>query len=155
MSTHLDTRYGRLLSKMRLPRSGGAELARALSSAPVVDVAEGDIVLREGDPGDALVVVLEGRVDVIVRDHNQALVPVAQLQGPLLLGVTGAVDGGARMATCVMSRPGKVARMPRGVFLQRIRENDHGAELLRDLMLATMHRQLQQGSARLREVMRT
>lgn len=142
----------RLLRDVRLPSDGAKALAELLSAADVLAVESGGVVIREGDPGDALLVIVSGRVRVTVTDPAGQSQEVAWLRGPILLGHIGAVDAAPRTATCSMPQGGTALRMPRGVLLDRLERPGRGPEVLRDLLLAGMFRQLTEANQSLREL---
>ena len=53
---------------------------------------DGDALIRQGDPGDAVYVVLDGTVDVIVGSNTQA---VRRLDPPVLIGEIATLEGGS------------------------------------------------------------
>lgn len=76
------------------------------------DVSPGDIVLRHGEPGDEIVLVLTGRVKLVVvgRDDREVLLA---LRGPGdLLGELAAIDHGPRTATVIALEQGTVGYLP-------------------------------------------
>lgn len=98
-----------------------ASLFTALSSeelypvgeiATAVSHAEGDVVVREGDPGDALYVVESGTFSV-VRDGK----PVGRIEGRgAVFGEMALLDGAPRAANVVASSNARVLRIPRAEF---------------------------------------
>jgi|GEM_PF-4524870 len=144
---------GRLLRSVRVPRDRAEPLARFWAPAERIDLPAGATLLREGDRGDALLFVLSGTIAVSIRDHNGTPIHVAQLRTPMIIGTTGAVDGQARMATCTLATPGTVLRMRRGVFVDTARRATPEAEVVRELLLLTMHKQLIGANQRLRRTL--
>jgi len=130
-------------------RERAPDFARFWSRAERIDVPSGTVLLHEGSPGDALLFVYEGSVEVRIHSDGGSLT-VARLPAPVLLGVTGAVDGELRTSTCIAETPTSALRMRRGVFLDAARQATPEAELVRELLLITMHRQLLAATARLR-----
>ena len=89
----------------RLPMLRPVSIFRGLPKSTLFEVARksvevthspGDTVVRQGDPGDALCIVVEGRVEVL-RD-GQA---VAQLTAGDYFGELSLIDGEPRSATVV------------------------------------------------------
>src|SRR5690349_23077177 len=58
-------------------------------------------VIREGDGGDFMVVVIEGRVEVCKRDRWNTLQLIAAVDAGKTLGEMSMIDGEPRFATCV------------------------------------------------------
>ncbi|EYF07549.1 cyclic nucleotide-binding domain-containing protein [Chondromyces apiculatus] len=82
-----------------------AEIAEALEYEP------GEEVVREGDPGDALFVVVEGDFKVM-----RAGVAVRELHRGSVFGEVALLDGAPRAATVTAETEGKVLRIPRAEF---------------------------------------
>ncbi|MDH4095873.1 MAG: cyclic nucleotide-binding domain-containing protein, partial [Betaproteobacteria bacterium] len=61
---------------------------------------EGVEVIREGDGGDFMVMVIEGRVEVSKRDRWNTPQPIATVEPGRILGEMSMIDGAARFATC-------------------------------------------------------
>lgn len=79
------------------------------------EVAEGEVVIREGQPSDGLYVVLEGAVDVVKATDGQA-VAVGQLREGDLFGEMSCLRKAPASATVVVRRPGTLLRLPRKDF---------------------------------------
>lgn len=69
-------------------------------------VEAGECLFREGQRGDALAVVVAGRVEILKDDGNGRLLPVASLTTGKALGEMALVDGEPRSATAVMAETG-------------------------------------------------
>lgn len=151
MSVDLRRACSRLLRSVRLPRDRADDLMRFWAPAESTLLPAGSVLLRAGDRGDSLLFVVDATISVSIPDDDGGSIEVARLRPPLLLGTTGAVDGDARMATCTLAEPGTVLRMRRGVFLDAARQATPEAELIRELLLLTMHRQLVGANERLRQ----
>jgi CRP-like cAMP-binding protein len=79
------------------------------------EVADGEVVIREGTPSDGLYVVLEGSVDVVKRTDGGELV-VAQLREGDLFGEMSCLRKAPASASVVVRRPGTLLRLPRREF---------------------------------------
>jgi CRP-like cAMP-binding protein len=79
------------------------------------EVAEDEVVIREGSPSDGLYVVLEGAVDVVKRKDGQDLV-VGHLREGDLFGEMSCLRKAPASATIVVRRPGTLLRLPRRDF---------------------------------------
>ena len=101
-----------------LPPPALAELARA--SRPRRYPA-GQVLWSEGDPGDALLVLEEGRVRVsrFAADGREAVLAVCE--APSALGELALLDGEPRDATVVAQGPVAVRLVPRPAFLALLR----------------------------------
>ncbi|MDX1376666.1 MAG: cyclic nucleotide-binding domain-containing protein [Burkholderiales bacterium] len=119
----------------------------------VYRVPPGREIIREGDGGDFMVMVIEGRVEVHKRDRwNQTRV-IAEVGPGRTLGEMSMIDGEPRFATCVAIEPVVVAVMRRESLARIIVEQPLlGAKVLMELVLMLSQR-LRATSARLVQVL--
>jgi hypothetical protein len=116
--------------------AGESELERLLSagimrSRPAIQhLAEGDTLLRQGDEGDALVLVLDGVVRVEVAGRGV----VGELGPGAVVGERALLEGGGRTATLVAATPLRVAiadaRTVDTTRLRALAEGHHREDLL-------------------------
>jgi signal transduction histidine kinase len=89
-----------------------AELARVADVATETELQPGDVLMAEGDPGDALYLVLEGQLTVTKRSESgeRALATVGRgaIQGEIAV-----LGGGVRRATVRALTPARVLRVGR------------------------------------------
>ena len=112
----------------------------ALTSS--VEYDAGDTVIREGEPGEAFFVTVEGQAKVVVRGKTvHRLIPGDHF------GEISLLDGGTRSATVVAETPLSVLRLNRAPFLKMVRED---ADLARALLasLARMVRRVDRSLGR-------
>ena len=89
----------------------GEELYPVAEIASASGFAPGDVVVKEGDPGDALFVVASGAFEIQKAGKRlRALGPGA------VFGEMALLDGAPRAATIVASEEGQVLRIPRAEF---------------------------------------
>ena len=153
MNAELLKACEKILRPIRMPRELAPALARFWSRAPAIEVLGGTVLLREGDPGDSLLFVMNGSVKVTVKSAEGKTIDVATLRSPMLLGVTGVVDGKKRTSTCTVDEVATVLRMRRPVFMGAARQPTPEGEAIRQLLLITMHRQLLRATDQLRDVL--
>jgi CRP-like cAMP-binding protein len=79
------------------------------------EVAEGDVVIREGTPSDGLYVVLEGAVEVVKRRDGEDLV-IGRLREGDLFGEMSCLRKAPASASVVVRRGGTLLRLPRRDF---------------------------------------
>lgn len=65
----------------------------------------GSVLIQEGEPGDSLLVILTGSVDVLKLSAGGESVRIAKLGPGQTLGEMSLVDGQPRFATCIADEP--------------------------------------------------
>jgi CRP/FNR family cyclic AMP-dependent transcriptional regulator len=85
-------------------------------------VAPGKVLFREGDVGDFLCVILEGRVRIVKRDSHDKEKEIAAHGPGKTLGEMAVVDGERRSATCIAAEPTAIAILTRACFDALTRE---------------------------------
>lgn len=91
-------------------------LAALLGDAQPVRIAVGDILYRQGEPGDCLHVVLSGRLQVRVRDSDGHERIVAYPQPGDVVGEIALLSGAGRAATITAVRDTTLAAIPRAAI---------------------------------------
>ena|SRR6185503_435291 len=98
-------------------------------------------MIREGEGGDLMMLVIEGRVDVNKRDRWNTPQLIAQVEPGRTLGEMSMIDGEPRFATCVAREPTLVAVLDRENLARIIVEQPLlGAKLLMELVLMLSQR---------------
>lgn len=98
-------------------------------------------VIREGDGGDFMVMVLEGRIDVNKRDRWNTPQGLAVVEAGRTLGEMSMIDGEARFATCVAADAALLAVLSRESLARIIVEQPLlGAKILMELVLMLSQR---------------
>jgi len=144
----------RLLRMEGLPLEGIDPLARLLRTAHPLQLRAGAVLVNEGEEARDLLFVVRGSIQVHVKDASGQRSDLTILRAPFLLGHIAIIDAGKRSATCEMATDGLVLALPRTRVQALVTSTDRGAEVLRDLMLSGMFRQLDQATERLRVFLR-
>jgi len=76
----------------------------------------GDTLFNEGDPGDAMGLLLSGQIEVRKNDTEGVTQAVAHITAGRTFGEMAAIDGEKRSATCVATEPCVLALLPRAQF---------------------------------------
>lgn len=98
-------------------------------------------IIREGDGGDFMVMLLEGRVEVRKRDRWNEMQVIAEVEAGRTLGEMSMIDGAPRFATCVAIEPALVAVLYRQSLARIIVEQPMlGAKILMELVLMLSQR---------------
>jgi signal transduction histidine kinase/RimJ/RimL family protein N-acetyltransferase len=91
---------------------GPRELARVRAVATEVSLAPGEILIAEGDPGDALFVLLEGNL-AISRRAGSGEVSLTTVGPGAVQGEIAVLEGGLRRATVRAATPARLVRIGR------------------------------------------
>jgi CRP-like cAMP-binding protein len=98
-------------------------------------------IIREGDGGDFMLMVLEGRIEVQKRDRWNTPQQLASVDAGRTLGEMSMIDGEARFATCVVVEPALLAVLSRESLARIIVEQPLlGAKILMELVLMLSQR---------------
>jgi len=107
----------------------------------VYRAADGMEVIREGDGGDFMLIVVEGRVEVRKQDRWNTPQLIAVVEPGRALGEMSMIDGEPRFATCVAVEPALVAVLDRESLARIIVEQPLlGAKILMELVLMLSQR---------------
>ena len=109
------------------PRTALEQLARALEEVPV---EAGVAVVREGDPADALYVVVSGELDVTARGEGQQPHPLRTLGARSYFGEIGLLRGSARTATVTSTEPTVLWRLAGPDFLAALETSAPSTSML-------------------------
>jgi CRP-like cAMP-binding protein len=110
----------RLLEGLRLlDGAGPAALERLAAAAAEERVAAGVVVMRQGDPADDLLILVQGS---LVVDHTEGGVErrINEMTAPDYLGEIGLVQGRPRTATVTTATGAVFWRVPGAVFLDAV-----------------------------------
>lgn len=153
MSRAEDQSYAQALSKAHgiADSRTTAALATLLARGRRENRNDGDVLVAEGTPADALLFLVHGAVRVRQRDLNGRLRDLTTMPAPAVLGHTALIDETKRTASCIAAGRVAVVTLDRGVFREVLAAaNDEGAALRR-LLLKCLVRQLDRGNGLLRQ----
>ena len=98
-------------------------------------------VIREGDGGDFMLMIVEGQVEVHRRDRWNTPQLLAVVEAGRTLGEMSMIDGEARFATCIAVEPTLIAVLDRENLARIIVEQPLlGAKVLMELVLMLSQR---------------
>ena len=107
----------------------------------VYRAAAGAEIIREGDGGDFMLMLLEGRIEVHKRDRWNTQQLLAAVESGRTLGEMSMIDGEPRFATCIAAEPSLIAVLDRESLARIIVEQPLlGAKILMELVLMLSHR---------------
>jgi CRP/FNR family transcriptional regulator, cyclic AMP receptor protein len=136
------TQIHALIPKCPLLENFSPEEVRLLAHFMEVYRAEAGMeIIREGEGGDFMMMVIEGRVDVQKRDRWNTPQPIAQVEAGRTLGEMSMIDGEPRFATCVAREATLIAVLDRENLARIIVEQPLiGAKLLMEMVLMLSQR---------------
>ena len=98
-------------------------------------------IIREGDGGDFMLMIVEGQVEVHRRDRWNTQQLLAVVEAGRTLGEMSMIDGEARFATCIAVAPALIAVLDRENLARIIVEQPLlGAKILMELVLMLSQR---------------
>jgi len=98
-------------------------------------------IIREGDGGDFMLMVLEGTVEVHKRDRWNTQQLLASVDAGRTLGEMSMIDGEPRFATCIAAETALIAVLDREALARIIVEQPLlGAKILMELVLMLSQR---------------
>ena len=119
----------------------------------VYQAPAGTEIIHEGEGGDFMLMLIEGKVEVLKRDRWNTPQLIAVVEAGKTLGEMSMIDGEARFATCVAAEPTVLAVLDRENLARIIVEQPMlGAKILMELVLMLSQR-LRSTSARLLQLM--
>lgn len=148
----LQRRAAELVARHLYPGAEAADVAAVLERGRRARFQPGTRLCREGDPGDTMFVVLEGRVQVLLKDGEGNDRQLAVVEPPALLGHVTLVDRSPRSASCVALDTVDVVTLDGATYDAAVREPSHIGSALRRLLIASLVGQLSSGNARIRDV---
>jgi CRP-like cAMP-binding protein len=98
----------------------------------------GEVLFHEGDPGDALLVVVSGAVKVVVPSEDGGEAILATLRRGDFLGELAVLDGAPRSASAVALEATEALALPRDQFLGLVASEP----AIRDALLASLSHEL-------------
>ena len=99
-----------------------------------VQLAPGGVLCREGEPGDAAYIVLEGEADIVVSAEDGRDVVVAHVPRNTFIGEMAVLRNVPRTATVVASTGLVALKVAKDAFFQLLRDQPAFAmELMREL----------------------
>ncbi len=85
--------------------------------------ADGDIIVRQGEPGDCMFTLQEGRLEVLVKHEGRDEVRVALMEKGAIFGEMAIFEREVRSATVRALGEARVLTIDKKNFLRRIQED--------------------------------
>lgn len=103
-------------------------LARSMT---IYRAEPGEVIIREGDVDDCMMLVMDGRVDIVKRDGHGVPQSMTSVGPGATLGEMSMIDGEPRFATCTAAEATTFAVLSRDGMVQIILEEPGiGAKIL-------------------------
>jgi CRP/FNR family transcriptional regulator, cyclic AMP receptor protein len=108
----------------------------------------GNLIIREGDVDDYMMLIVQGHVDIVKADKSGAMQAMTSAGPGMTLGEMSMIDGEPRFATCIAGEPTTFAVLSRDAMVRIILEDAAlGAKLLIKLVTLLSQRLRQTSSA--------
>ena len=153
-ATKFSTQIHALIPKCDLLENFSPAEVRLLAHfMDVYQAPAGTEIIHEGEGGDFMLMLIEGRVEVHKRDRWKVQQMIAVVDAGKTLGEMSMIDGEPRFATCIAAEHTMLAVLDRENLARIIVEQPMlGAKILMELVLMLSQR-LRSTSGRLLEMM--
>lgn len=139
-----------VIDRVPLFEDFGSQEFRALCDFMVCYAApRQSVLIREGDVGNFLIVLLTGKVDVVKQAGDGSMKLIASLGPGALFGEMSLIDGQARFATCISTEPVDFAVLDRKALNDVLVTLPRLGNKFLLLLLQLMTRRLRDSSTRL------
>ena len=95
---------------------GTAELGDLLERATLCPMKKGDVLLHQGDPGDYLIILLDGTIRVSMVASNGREIILDYLEAGAVIGEIALLDGGERTASATALGEGQYLKLGARAF---------------------------------------
>jgi CRP-like cAMP-binding protein len=107
---------------------------------------KGQFVFQQGDPGDALYVVAEGRVKIVTSSPEGDEMLLATLRPPDMFGELAIIDGAPRSASAETVEPTRLLVMGRRTFFDLVGEHPRLVRAVLEGLASMLRRNLERAS---------
>ncbi len=129
-----DALYGKLPERSLLATLSREELGQMLAQAHEHRAPKGKALINQGDPGDFLIILLEGQARVTVYSSNGREIVLEYVEAGAVLGEIALLDGGLRTASVIAMEPVRYLTLTRPILARVLAENSAIAmRLMREL----------------------
>ena len=147
--TETSANIQRLLARHPFPGSDPAGLQELLHRGDEKYLTERTLLCGEGQPSDAMYVLLDGQIEVTRKDATGQSRALTTLHAPALLGHMGLIDGSNRSATCRAKTDVRVIQISRARYHDLVEDRTRLGATLRRLLCSSLSGQLTGGNARI------
>ena len=119
----------------------------------VYNARPGELIIREGDAGDFMMLIVEGEVDILKKGRHSQQQHMTSAGPGMTLGEMSMIDGEPRFATCMASQSTIFAVLTRDNMAKIILDHPSLGSKILVKMVTMLSVRLRQTSARLLRVM--
>ncbi|HZP91735.1 MAG TPA: cyclic nucleotide-binding domain-containing protein [Burkholderiales bacterium] len=117
------------------------DVERLVGFMQVYRANAGQMLIREGDVDDYMLLIIQGHVDIVKADSHGKQQPMTSVGPGAMLGEMSMIDGEPRFASCVANEPTTFAVISRDSMVQIILEEPSlGAKVLIKLVTVLSQR---------------
>lgn len=113
----------------------------------------GEIIIRESDEGDFMILIVDGEVDILKKSHRAEQQHMTSAGPGMTLGEMSMIDGEPRFATCMASQPTTFAVLTRDNMAKIILDHPSLGSKILVKMVTMLSLRLRQTSGRLLRMM--
>jgi len=129
------------------------DIAELAAYMDVYRAQPGQMIIREGDEGDFMMLIVDGEVDILKKSYRAAQQHMTSAGPGMTLGEMSMIDGEPRFATCMASQPTVFAVLNRDSMAKIILDHPGLGSKILIKMVTMLSLRLRQTSARLLRVM--
>lgn len=109
----------------------------------------GDVIIREGDSGDFMLLIIEGDIDILKKGAGGEQQHMTSVGPGMTLGEMSMIDGEPRFATCLATRPTVFAVLNRDNMAKIILDHPSLGSKILVKLVTMLSLRLRQTSAKL------
>ena len=113
----------------------------------------GEIIIRESDEGDFMLLIVDGEIDILKKSHRAEQQQMTSAGPGMTLGEMSMIDGEPRFATCMASQPTTFAVLTRDNMAKIILDHPSLGSKILVKMVTMLSLRLRQTSGRLLRMM--
>ena len=125
------------------------DIQRLTAFMQIYRAEAGQMIIREGDIDDFMLLIIQGRVEIVKIDSRRNLQPMTTVGPGATLGEMSMIDGEARFATCMALEPTTFAVLSRDSLVQIILEEPGLGSKLLVKVITLLSQRLRQTSSNL------
>ena len=113
----------------------------------------GEIIIRENDEGDFMLLIIEGEIDILKKGMRQEQQHMTSVGPGMTLGEMSMIDGEPRFATCIATQPTLFAVLTRDNMAKIIIDHPSLGSKILVKLVSMLSLRLRQTSAKLLKYM--